>query len=167
MPSSRLSSPPLDPPEPTSRGDEASLSRAAAATAAGGQRPEGGPGQQHTDAQAIEAALIGALKVTETGEDAEMLAVAEVERRSGASRAQLARLRCRPCSLSLEPDLVCCLHIAAVSSPPRTAQQPPGRAVRPALQSVQSSYLTNCSSTRSPASRTTSQTSIISTVRSL
>ncbi|TNY21558.1 YT521-B-like domain-containing protein [Rhodotorula diobovata] len=91
MPSSRLSSPPLDPPEPTSRGDEASLSRAAAATAAGGQRPEGGPGQQHTDAQAIEAALIGALKVTETGEDAEMLAVAEVERRSVSSPPRTAQ----------------------------------------------------------------------------
>ncbi|GAA5894746.1 hypothetical protein JCM8208_006058 [Rhodotorula glutinis] len=129
--SSRPSIPPLDPPEPAAgRRDDEARSRTA-----GPQRPE--LRQRRTDAQAIEAALLDALKLSDDGEAQEPLAAAQVDRRS------------------------------AVASPPPPPSNAPVRHVRPPLQSVQSSFLTNYSSTRSPASRTTSQTSIISTHESV
>ncbi|GAA5927206.1 hypothetical protein JCM3775_002478 [Rhodotorula graminis] len=129
--SSRPRVPPLDPPEPPAgRRDDEATSRPA-----GPQRPD--LRQQQTDAQAIEVALLDALKLSEDGEGQEPLAGAQVDRRS------------------------------AVASPPPPPQDAPVRHTRPALRSVQSSFLTNYSSTRSPASRTTSQTSIISTHESV
>jgi len=78
--SSRPRVPPLDPPEPAPsadrRDDEPTTSSSASS-----RRPE--LRQRRTDAQAIEAALLDALKLSEPGEDP--LEAAQVDRRSGAS----------------------------------------------------------------------------------